>query len=67
MSIDSEHQLFRILKSINFKNLIDRTVYNRRKRGLVNYIEQIRVTISERFNKEQQKNPQKKTRGLSRK
>ena len=50
MSIDSEHQLFRILKSINFKNLIDRTVYNRRKRGLVNYMEQIRVTLSDRFN-----------------
>ena len=50
MSIDSEHQLFRMLKTINFKNLIDRTVYNRRKRGLVNYIEQIRVTLSERFN-----------------
>ena len=50
MSIDSEHQLFRMLKTINFKNLIDRTVYNRRKRGLVNYIEQISVTLSERFN-----------------
>lgn len=36
MSIDSEHQLFRVLKSINFENLIDRTVYNRRKRGLSN-------------------------------
>jgi len=50
MSIDSEHQLFRILKSISFENLIDRTVYNRRKRRLVNYMEQIRVVISEKFN-----------------
>ena len=50
MSIDSEHQLFRILRSIDFKNLIDRTVYNRRKRGLINFIEQIRVTLSEKFN-----------------
>jgi hypothetical protein len=50
MSIDSEHQLFRILKSIDFDNLIDRTVYNRRKRGLINFIEQIRITLSERFN-----------------
>jgi hypothetical protein len=50
MSIDSEHQLFRVLKSINFENLIDRTVYNRRKRGLINYIDEIRMTISEKFN-----------------
>jgi hypothetical protein len=50
MSIDSEHQLFRILKSIGFENIIDRTVYNRRKRRLVNYMEQIRVVISEKFN-----------------
>jgi len=50
MSIDSEHQLFRILKSIGFENLIDRTVYNRRKRRLVNYMEHIRVVISEKFN-----------------
>ena len=50
MSIDSEHQLFRVLKSINFENLIDRTVYNRRKRGLINYIDEIRMTLSEKFN-----------------
>jgi len=50
MSIDSEHQLFRILKSIHFENLIDRTVYNRRKRRLLPYIEEIRVSFSEKFN-----------------
>ncbi len=50
MSIDSEHQLFRVLSSIGFENLIDRTLYNRRKRRLVNYIEQIRVVLSEKFN-----------------
>jgi len=50
MSIDSEHQLFRILKSTGFDKLIDRTVYNRRKRRLVDYMEQIRVSISEKFN-----------------
>ena len=50
MSIDSEHQLFRVLKSINFENLIDRTVYNRRKRGLINYIDEIRMTLSEKIN-----------------
>jgi hypothetical protein len=50
MSIDSEHQLFRDLKSTSFHKLIERTVYNRRKRGLVNHIEKIRVIISEKFN-----------------
>jgi len=50
MSIDSEHQLFRDLKSTRFYKLIDRTVYNRRKRGLVKYIEKIRVILSEKFN-----------------
>ena len=50
MSIDSEHQLFRVLKGIKFENLIDRSVYNRRKRGLAQYIEQIRLALSEKFN-----------------
>jgi len=50
MSIDSEHQLFRDLESTRFFGLIERTVYNRRKRGLVNHIEKIRVTLSEKFN-----------------
>lgn len=50
MSIDSEHQLFRLLKSIAFDNLIDRSVYNRRKRGLAPFFEQIRVGLSECFN-----------------
>ena len=50
LSIDSEHHLFRILSSTRFNKLIDRTVYNRRKRTLVNYIEEIRRTLSEKFN-----------------
>ena len=50
MSIDSEHQLFRDLQSTRFCKLIERTVYNRRKRGLVNHIEEIRVILSEKFN-----------------
>jgi len=50
MSIDSEHQLFRDLKSTSLHKLIERTVYNRRKRGLVKYIEKIRVIISKKFN-----------------
>lgn len=50
MGIDSEHQLFRDLQFTRFDKLIDRTVYNRRKRGLVNHIEKIRVVFSEKFN-----------------
>tara|TARA_B100000508_G_C11413826_1_gene254682 strand:+ start:118 stop:999 length:882 start_codon:yes stop_codon:yes gene_type:complete len=50
MSIDSEHQLFRDLKSTSFHKLIERTVYNRRKRALVTHIEKIRVIFSEKFN-----------------
>lgn len=50
LSIDSEHHLFRILSSTRFNKLIDRTVYNRRKRTLVNYIEEIRRILSEKFN-----------------
>jgi len=50
MSIDSEHQLFRDLQSTRFYSLIDRTVYNLRKRGVVNHIKKIRVVISEKFN-----------------
>ncbi len=50
MSIDSEHQLFRVLNGIQFKNLIDRSVYNRRKRNLAEFMEQIRFTLSEKFN-----------------
>lgn len=50
MSIDSEHQLFRLLESIGFQNLIHRSVYNRRKRTLAPFMEQIRMGLSERFN-----------------
>ena len=50
MGVDSEHQLFRDLQSTRFFNLIDRTVYNRRKRGLVIHIERIRVILSEKIN-----------------
>lgn len=49
MSIDSEHQLFRILP-IEIKSLIERSVYNRRKRKLFNHMERIRKLLAERFN-----------------
>lgn len=49
MSIDSEYQLFRILP-IEIKSLIERSVYNRRKRKLFVYMEQIRKLLAEKFN-----------------
>jgi hypothetical protein len=49
MSIDSEYQLFRILPS-DFKYLIERSVYNRRKRGLFFQIENIRQLLANKFN-----------------
>lgn len=49
MSIDSEHQLFRILP-VEIKSLIERSVYNRRKRKLFSHMERIRKLLAERFN-----------------
>ncbi len=49
MSIDSEHQLFRILP-VELLSKIERSVYNRRKRKLFPFIEQIRIKLSEAFN-----------------
>ncbi|MCY1659899.1 IS982 family transposase [Chryseobacterium sp. SL1] len=49
MSIDSEHQLFRILP-VEIKSLIERSVYSRRKRKLFNHMERIRKLLAERFN-----------------
>lgn len=49
MSIDSERQLFRALPdSLSCK--IERSVYNRRRRKLFAFIEQIRQRLSEQFN-----------------
>ena len=53
MGIDSEYQLFRILpRTISSK--IERSVYNRRKRKLFAYIEQVRQKFSERFNSQEE-------------
>jgi hypothetical protein len=49
MGIDSESDLFRKLpKSISTK--IERSVYNRRRRGLVNHINTIRLKLAAHFN-----------------
>lgn len=49
MSIDSEYQLFRILPS-EIESLIERSVYNRRKRRLFASMEHIRKLLAEKFN-----------------
>jgi hypothetical protein len=50
MSIDSECQLFRIIDHSFLKLLIDRNVYNRRKRKLFSIIEDIRLQLASKFN-----------------
>ena len=52
MGIDSEHQLFRVLPE-SISSLIERSVYNRRKRKLFTFIEQIRESLSERLNRQE--------------
>jgi hypothetical protein len=50
LSIDSEHHLFRLLSTTGLFHRIERSVYNRRKRALLPYIEQLRISLSEKFN-----------------
>jgi hypothetical protein len=50
MGIDSECQLFRTLTGSDLKNKIERSVYNRRKRNLIPFIENIRKEIAFKFN-----------------
>lgn len=50
LSIDSEHQLFRLLSQTRLSTKIERSVYNRRKRFLFAYIEEVRLSISEKLN-----------------
>ncbi len=42
LSIDSEYQLFRVVKNTCFENKIKRSVYNKRKRRLFEHIEMVR-------------------------
>jgi hypothetical protein len=49
MGIDSENHLFRILPKF-FTSRIERTVYNRRRRRLMNFTNMIRLQLSETFN-----------------
>jgi hypothetical protein len=49
-SIDSEYQLFREIKGLGIESKIERSVYNRRKRKLFPFIEEIRMKMVENFN-----------------
>lgn len=49
-SLDSECQLLRELKGTSLENKIERSVYNRRKRKLFPFIEQLRQQIANYFN-----------------
>lgn len=51
MSINSECQLFRAISNTYLSSKIERSVYNRRKRKLFPYIEQLRKKLSNEFNK----------------
>jgi len=48
--IDSEYQLFRHLKETYLFDKIERSVYNKRKRKLFNWMEEIRKEIASKFN-----------------
>lgn len=49
-SIDSENQLFRDIKGFKIASRIERSVYNRRKRKLYSFMEEIRMKMVEKFN-----------------
>lgn len=49
-SIDSENQLFRDIKGFEIASRIERSVYNRRKRKLYSFMEEIRMKMVEKFN-----------------
>ncbi|CAI9429302.1 hypothetical protein MSHRCOH1_03740 [Candidatus Ornithobacterium hominis] len=49
-SIDSEYQLFREIKGWAIESKIERSVYNRRKRKLFPFLEEIRCKMVKKFN-----------------
>lgn len=50
MSIDSECQLFRTISGLEIEQKIERSVYNRRKRKLTSFIEELRLLMAAKFN-----------------
>ena len=49
MSYNSELQLFQAIKGTEIETKIERSVYNKRRRKLVDYIEKIRQVLSQKF------------------
>ena len=49
-SIDSEYQLFREIKGFEIETKIERSVYNKRKRKLFPFMEEIRMKMVEKLN-----------------
>lgn len=49
-SIDSGYQLFRVIKGFEIETKIERSVYNRRKRKIFPFIEEIRIKMVEKLN-----------------
>ena len=50
MGVDSQVNLFKQLPNNNLSK-IERSVYNKRRRNLVNHLEEIRLKIASKFNK----------------
>ena len=50
MSIDSENQLFRMIKDTKLSNRIERTVFNRRRKLLFSLTEEVRRFMAEQLN-----------------
>ena len=49
MSINTELQLFRCLKGTYLESMIERSIYNKRRKKLFDYTESIRQRLSEHF------------------
>ena len=54
MSIDSECQLFRVISGTYLQGLIERSVYNKRKRKLFSVLEDVRKSISRNFSESEE-------------
>jgi len=49
-SIDSEYQLFREIKGFEIESKIEHSIYNRKKRKLFLFIEEIRIKMADKLN-----------------
>jgi hypothetical protein len=49
MSIDSKNSLFKEINSKRISNLIDRSQFNKRKRKLFFFLEEVRTNLASQF------------------